>query len=173
MSEGRTLDFTIREATADDRAAIAAINRQAWPGGITTHELLEQRHGRLNDIPWSESIANAVSGHLARPDVTTFVAEHEGAVIGYAAAQIDAAQHADMGTISYNAVAPEFQGHGVGSALIQQVVDYLVAQGARVLTVVTVEEDTPALRIYERLGFHKLTSLIYLSRDVPSEESGS
>jgi ribosomal protein S18 acetylase RimI-like enzyme len=169
----KALDFTIREATAEDMAAINAINRRTWAGSITTHELLEQRHGRLNNLPWTESITSAVAAHLARADVTTFVAEYEGAVIGFAAAQIDTAQKADIGTVSYNAVALDYQGFGVGSALIRHVVDYLVAQGARVLTVVTVEEDTPALRIYERLGFRKLTSLVYLSRDARGAETRS
>jgi ribosomal protein S18 acetylase RimI-like enzyme len=70
-----------------------------------------------------------------------------------------------VGTVSYNAVAPEFRGVGVGSALIQHVVDYLIAQGARVLNVVTLDDDTAALRLYERMGFRRLTSLVLLSRD--------
>lgn len=172
MTEGKRLDFTIREATTEDMAAIEAINRCSWAGGITTHELLERRHGPLNNRSWTESITTSVLTHLARYDVTTFVAEHDGTVIGFAAAQIDPMGQSDMGTVSYNAVDPDYQGMGVGSTLIRHVVDYLVAQGARVLNVVTVEDDAPALHIYQRLGFNKLTSLIYLSRDAQREETG-
>jgi ribosomal protein S18 acetylase RimI-like enzyme len=126
---------------------------------------LEQRHGPLNDSGWRDSITAAVMAHLARPDVLTFVAEHEQNIIGFAAAQIERSQQPDVGTVSYNAVAPEFRGVGVGSALIQHVVDYLIAQGARVLNVVTLDDDTAALRLYERMGFRRLASLVLLSRD--------
>lgn len=165
MTQKRALDYAIRAATADDMRAIEMINRYAWSGGITTHELLEQRHGLLNDSDWRDNLAVAVQAHLARPDVTTFVAELEESIIGFAAAQMALDQGVDIGTVSYNAVAPEFRGLGVGTALIQHVIDFLLDRGARVLNVVTIDGDTTALRLYERLGFRKLTRLVLLSRD--------
>lgn len=157
--------WRIRLASEGDRPAIDAINRRAWAGGLTTHELLERRHGPVEGRPWAEQITRAVATHLARPDVTTFVAERDGRVIGYAAAQIGHEPPSDLGTVSYNAVDPDYQGQGVGTALVEHVVAYLWEQGARVLTVVTLECDEPARRIYERLGFRELTRLIYYSRD--------
>jgi ribosomal protein S18 acetylase RimI-like enzyme len=164
--------FQIRQATESDEDAINAINRRAWSGGITTHELLEQRHGRLNNQDWRERITSAVGEHLARPDVTTFVAEHQGKVIGFAAAQIDQQPPAEMGTVSYNAVDPDYQRQGVGTALIEHVIAFLEAQGAHVLNVVTVETDEPVKHIYERLGFEKLTCLIYYSKDCQARGQG-
>jgi ribosomal protein S18 acetylase RimI-like enzyme len=161
----QTVQFHIREAAQTDMAAIEDINRRAWEGGITTHELLQQRHGRLNGTDWTESITRAVAEHLARPDVTVFVAEHDSRVIGYASAQISREPPSEMGTVSYNAVDPDFHGRGVGTALIEHVIVYLQAQGARALNVVTIESDEPAMHIYEKLGFTKLTSLIYYTRD--------
>ncbi len=157
-------DYLIRQATPSDQDAVEAINRQSWSGRITTHQLLENRHGRLNDRDWTERIVQAVSEHLSQPEVITFVAEQQGKVIGYAAAQISLQPWADVGAVSYNAVLPEHRGCGVGSALIEHVMHYLKAKGARVLTVVTLDSDDPAKHIYERLGFEPLAVLIYYSQ---------
>jgi ribosomal protein S18 acetylase RimI-like enzyme len=154
----------IRMATQADAQAILDLNRRAWPG-YTTHELLEHRHGMLNGLPWAEHIANAVASHIRSKNVTTFVAEHQGRVIGYAAAQIKREGPSDIGTVGYNAVDPDYRQQGVGTALIQQAMKFLKEQGARVLTVVTLETDEPVRRIYERLGFKELTRLVYYSKE--------
>jgi len=158
-------DVRIRQAVEGDQEAIAAINRRAWSGGITTHELIEQRHGPIDGCSWIEHIVDAVAAHMRQPDATTFVAEQEGQIVGYAAAQMRKERPApDIGVISYNAVDPDYQGQGIGTALIQRVLSYLQEQGARVLAVWTLEADEPARRIYERLGFEELTRFVYYTR---------
>ena len=157
-------ELRIRQATEADADAIRDINKRAWPG-YTTHELLERRHGMLNGRPWAEHIASAVAANMRGRNVTTFVAEREGRVIGYATAQIAKDKPSDTGTVGYNAVDPDHRGRGVGTALIRHVVAFLEEKGARVLTVVTLEIDEPVRRIYERLGFKELTRLVYYSMD--------
>lgn len=154
----------IRESTPADADAIRDISNRAW-AGYTTHELLEQRHGILNGRSWTEHITEAVTSHMAKKDVTTFVAEHEGRVIGYATAQISRSARSETGTVGYNAVDPDYQRQGVGTALLERVMEFLKDQGARVLTVVTLTVDEPACRMYERLGFKELTRIIYYSKD--------
>ena len=159
-------EIFIRQARPEDRDAIAEINRRAWVGGITTHELLEQRHGLIDGRPWAEHIAGAVAAHLGEPDVTTFVAEQAGRVVGYAAAQIRReGRSSDVGVVSYNAVEPTHRGQGIGTALVEHVTEYLEEQGARVLAVWTLEADEPIRRIYERLGFKELTRFVYYTID--------
>ena len=165
--------YRIRPASHEDRDVIAEINRRAWSGGITTHELLERRHGPIDGRPWGEHIVDAVAIHLADPDVTAFVAEHEGQVVGYAAAQIKRQEPSpDIGIVSYNAVAPEHRGRGIGTALIGEVMGYLKEQGARVLAVWTLEADEPACHIYKRLGFKELTRFVYYTMECQDEVSG-
>jgi ribosomal protein S18 acetylase RimI-like enzyme len=166
--------FFIRLATEDDLDTIRGIDLRAWSGGITTHELLEQRHGLIDGCPWAERIADAAATHLAGPDVTTFVAElapstgsgQVGRVVGYAAAEIKREDPvSEIGIVSYNAVDPAYQGRGIGTALMEQVTRYLKEQGARVLAVWTLEVDAPARHIYEKLGFKELTRFVYYTRD--------
>ena len=159
-------NIQIRLANESDQEAIDAINRCAWAGSITTHELLERRHGPIDGRTWDEHIVEAVSDNLAQPDVTAFVAVREGQVVGYATAQIQPTEEgADLGVVGYNAVHPDHQGHGIGTALVKQVLSFLKAEGARVLAVWTLEADEPARHMYEKLGFEKLARFVYYSVD--------
>jgi ribosomal protein S18 acetylase RimI-like enzyme len=69
-------------------------------------------------------------------------------------------------------VDPAHQKRGIGTALIQRVLDFLEEQGARILLVWTLEADEPACRLYDRLGFEELTRFVYysLERHGESEE---
>lgn len=158
--------YHIRSAIEADYAQIMAINRRAWDGGITTVELLEQRHGIVDGMPWTEQIVYDVADHLAQPNVTTFVAEREGRVLGYAAAQVKRREpSSEVGILSYNAVDPDYRGQGIGTALSKHATSYLKEQGVRVLVVWTLESDKPARRVYEGLGFNELTRFVYYSMD--------
>lgn len=168
---GQSGTYHIRRATENDSDAIEAINRRAWTGNITTYELLERRHGPVGGRPWTGRVTEAITAHLGLPDVTTFVAEQSGRVIGYAAAQIRRDGPSDLGVVSYNAVDPSYRGQGVGTGLIRQVMSYLRQQGARVLEVVTLDTDEPACRVYECLGFQELARLICYSRDAQGGET--
>jgi GNAT superfamily N-acetyltransferase len=153
-------------------AEIDAINRIAWHGSITTHELLEARHGPICGQSWTERIIRAAAKHLARPDVSTFVAEADGRVVGYAAAQIeDGDGGSDIGIVSYNAVLPEHRGRGIGTALIRRVSRHLREMGARVLVVWTLESDAPAMAVYGKLGFAELTRFIYYTLEPSADDS--
>jgi ribosomal protein S18 acetylase RimI-like enzyme len=52
-------------------------------------------------------------------------------------------------------VAPEHRGRGVGTALLEALVERAQQEGAPALSL-SVEEDNPALRLYERLGFRRV-----------------
>ncbi len=52
------------------------------------------------------------------------------------------------------ALLPEFCGHGIGSRLMKQLIDEAGECGIPVR--IHVEQINPALRLYERLGFHKV-----------------
>ena len=158
------IELTIREATNEDAEAIRQINLCAWDGNVT-HQMLEERHGLLNGKPWAEQIADSVAANLGRDDVTVFVAEHEGRVVGYASAQISSAVPHDVGTVGYNAVEPESRRRGVGTALMRRVRDHLKDHGARTLVVWTLEKSEAARRMYEGLGFRELTRMIHYRMD--------
>ncbi|NIM94046.1 MAG: GNAT family N-acetyltransferase [Anaerolineales bacterium] len=166
LSSNSTSGYRIRLMESSDISAVEAINLTSWPG-YTTSELLEKRYGQIEGRPWQERITNDVLTHIQRDDVTTFVAEVDDEVIGYAAAQIETEPSpSEIGIVSYNAVSPDHRGMGIGSALVQQVMDYLEEQGARILLVWTLEVGETARHIYESHGFEELTRFVYYSKEV-------
>jgi ribosomal protein S18 acetylase RimI-like enzyme len=160
------MDFKIRLFRSEDTDRIKDLNISGWSGEITSHQLLEERHGRIDDRPWQQHITDAVMHHLSLPDVTTFVAEQDGRVIGFAAGQIKSDGSTEVGTVSYNVVDPAYRGNGIGTILVRQVIQHLRQNGARVLNVWTQEADVPACRMYEKLGFKQLSRLVFYSQEM-------
>ncbi|KHO01084.1 L-A virus GAG protein N-acetyltransferase [Metarhizium album ARSEF 1941] len=51
------------------------------------------------------------------------------------------------------AVESSFRGHGIATALVQQAIDAMAERNADEIVLETEESNTPAMRLYERLGF--------------------
>jgi len=157
-------DLKIRQANDSDKQAIWEINIKAWDG-CTNSELLEARHGVIDGKGWRQRIAESIAKSMSRESVTTFVAEVNGSVVGYAEAMMDRHPSSEVGVIGHNAVAPEYRRRGIGAALVARVIELLTGRGARVLKVITLLSDEPVRRIYENLGFTEFTRMIYYSRE--------
>jgi len=145
----------VRRATRDDIAALAALDlvlpqHQALSpvfssGGMQTlEEALEE---------WDEAIDD--------PELTNFVAELDGRVVGSAIAcsveksslHGSVARPHDAGFLGFAAVLPEARGHGLGRALGEAVIAWAAEAGYS--TVVTDWRVTNLLssRTWPRLGF--------------------
>ena len=83
------------------------------------------------------------------------VAENGGRVIGAAWARIITAYgHIDDETPELAiSVLPQYRGHGVGTSMMMYLFDLLRERGYR-RTSLSVQKDNPAVRLYERLGYH-------------------
>ena len=165
-------EFTIRQATKADFAAIDKINRSSgcWDGEITSHELLEKRYGKIDGLDWVQQMTKAVAEHIRKPGVVCFAAEVDGKIVGYAAGEKKKTRQIELGEVSYNAVLPEYRGRRIGRELVKGVMRNLRDSGARILYVVTIDKDQPAAGMYEKLGFEKLTSHRYYTidcKDIP------
>lgn len=57
------------------------------------------------------------------------------------------------GYIAMLAVESSFRGHGIATALVQQAIDAMTERDADEIVLETEESNTPAMRLYERLGF--------------------
>jgi ribosomal-protein-alanine N-acetyltransferase len=62
---------------------------------------------------------------------------------------------ADQAHINNLAVSPELRSRGFGTELLKAVIDEAGRLGATELTLEVRESNTPALRLYERAGFHR------------------
>lgn len=59
----------------------------------------------------------------------------------------------DVAVVHTLAVHPDHLHHGVGRALMEYAVNWAREQGSRAIHLDTYEKNTPAKRLYERLGF--------------------
>ncbi|KAK3904797.1 acyl-CoA N-acyltransferase [Staphylotrichum tortipilum] len=57
------------------------------------------------------------------------------------------------GYIAMLAVAATYRGHGVATALVKMAIDAMAERDADEIVLETEETNTPAMRLYERLGF--------------------
>ncbi|MBN2239810.1 MAG: GNAT family N-acetyltransferase [Dehalococcoidales bacterium] len=153
------MEITIREYKDSDREACCALEGE-----------LAQRHAEIYEDP---SIAagdpgKAFDEYMARTDrCGTWVAESGDGIIGYAGL-IDTVGEEGTAEIEPVVISSGARGGGVGTKLIQHVVDTAKEKGFRFLTIRPVLRNEEAFNLYVRLGFDHVGS-IELFRDLDPE----
>ena len=105
-----------------------------------------------------DSICGADSSH----DV--IVVECAGEIVAFCAVSLD--RDSRSGEIDLNAVHPDHQGKGIGTAMYRVALDRMQQAGMRVATVGTGGDAShaPARRAYEKAGFGPAIPSVYLYR---------
>jgi len=113
---------------------------------------------------WRVSQQKAVEDVCAAEDTNVWVAIATGSTVGFVAVKLDS--ESSMGEIYMVAVDPDFQGHGIGSALIEFALAWMKNAGMSVAMVETGGDPghTPARRTYEKLGFRLLPIARYFKK---------
>ena len=113
---------------------------------------------------WRVSQQKAVEDVCAAKDTNVWVAIDTGSTVGFVAVKLDS--ESSMGEIYMVAVDPDFQGHGIGSALIEFALDWMKDAGMSVAMVETVGDPghAPARRTYEKVGFGLLPIARYFKK---------
>jgi ribosomal-protein-alanine N-acetyltransferase len=122
---------TVRPATPEDAAVIAALERD-----------------NLGADAWSEGLVEeGVSGRL--PTVSYLAAEADGVVVGHAVVSVAG----DIAELQRIAVDAAHRRHGLASALVEAVVDVASAGGADRLLLEVREDNAGALAFYAARDF--------------------
>lgn len=102
---------------------------------------------------WRVSQQKAVEDVCAAEDTNVWVALEAASIVGFVAVKLDSESR--MGEIYMVAVDPDFQGHGIGSALIEFALAWMKDAGMSIAMVETGGDPghAPARRTYEKLGF--------------------
>jgi GNAT superfamily N-acetyltransferase len=102
---------------------------------------------------WRVSQQKAVEDVCAAEDTHGWVAINSGSIAGFIAVKLDT--EASMGEIYMVAVDPDFQGRGIGSALIEFALEWMKEAGMSIAMVETGGDPghAPARHTYEKLGF--------------------
>ena len=96
--------------------------------------------------PWSES---SIAYELTNPLSLWLVAVEDGRVAGYVGSQ-SVMGESDMMNV---AVYPDFRRRGIGELLVRELVTALAEKGNYCLTLEVRASNTPAISLYEKLGF--------------------
>ena len=142
-----TRTAAVREATAEDVAAIADFLHEAWrqagPGAPGFA-------GATEDVIVEIAAPEAIRARIGGPGRSMFLAWHDDRVVGFAATRrLTAAAIELAGAV----VLQSLIGGGVGSALVQAAVESARTRGFRKMTVSTEIDNERALRFYEKCGF--------------------
>jgi predicted N-acetyltransferase YhbS len=148
----------IRQYREEDSTAIAQITAAAWTE-VSMAAMREQRYGLLGDTPWTEQKTSGILARCRAHPEWTVIAEIDNQVVGYATYTITL--QGDLGVVGDNAVDPQWQGQGIGTALVRAVLQRMIEAGVKALEVSTFTHDVGARRVYERCGFQEIATTVH------------
>ena len=113
---------------------------------------------------WRVSQQKAVEDVCAAEETNVWVAMDAVSTVGFVAVKLDS--ESSMGEIYMVAVDPDFQGHGIGSALVEFALDWMKDAGMSMAMVETGGDPghAPARHTYEKLGFGLLPIARYFKK---------
>src|SRR5687768_15875860 len=128
--------------------------RPARIGDLPVLRDVEVRAGAAFRSIGMDEIADDEPG-LLDPDATVFVAELDGAVVGYV--HVDVVDHALH--VEQVSVVPEAAGRRIGAALLDRAAEHARSLGLSRLTLTTFRDVPWNAPYYRRLGFTELDEL--------------
>ena len=85
--------------------------------------------------------------------------ELDGRVVGFVCCRLYS--HRSTGHVANLAVVPEFQGKGVGKALMHAALEHFRDRGMRYARIETLEQNARAQNFYPALGFKEVGRQVY------------
>ena len=151
---------TIRLADAGDAAPLGALASTSFRG---TRFYADPR---LPDIRCDELYRVWMEQECRSSSDSVLVAEVDGEPAAYVSYSVDPDD--GRGAISLVGVAAPHRGTGLGSVLLAEALRSIRGTGASAATVVTQGRNVPALRLYERQGFHVRESGLWFHKWYPA-----
>ena len=139
------MELTIRDATAADLPAIAAIYASEVRDHVNTYEY---------DVPDEAEMRRRMQG-IVEAGYPYLVAELGGQLLGYAYASSYRARAGYRFTVENSVyVAAGQQGRGAGAALLERLIAECEARGYRqMIAVIGEPTNTASIRLHEKFGF--------------------
>ena len=131
-------EFSIRPARVEDTRRIGAVGHQAWLKGICPYVCPEVR----------ERIAPKTFELFARTHTNqVIVAEGDGNLFGFAATEDGDNYISDLW------VAPDFEGYGIGTALLSALEEIIADRGYGTARLEVLTDNQRAVSLYRYLGY--------------------
>ena len=110
----------------------------------------------------TDDSCEGIEKYLKRNPGTSFIALHEGRIIG----AIMAGHDGRRGYIYHTAVLPEFRGRGIAKELTEHAMDALANEGINKVALVAFAENDIGNGFWESIGFFAREDLVYRNRNI-------
>jgi ribosomal protein S18 acetylase RimI-like enzyme len=134
------------------RVEVVAAKEEGQRTPFIVRDVEPHDRGRLEELAlhfWGETEVECFEGVYDVLQLHAFVAELEGEVAGFVSYAVEGER---MNLVMLN-VLPEYQGRGVGQALLEAAVELARGSGLKRVVVATSNDDLPALGLYQQRGF--------------------
>jgi ribosomal protein S18 acetylase RimI-like enzyme len=115
-----------------------------------------------------EHYGGFLASQVDEPQAVVLVAEHDGAVIGYAYGTIEGydymALRGPAAILQDLIVDPAYRSRGIGRVLLNAMITALTAQGSPRVVLSTAQRNEAAQRFFERMGFRR--TMIEMTREL-------
>ncbi len=143
-------NYILRTARISDAAGIARVQVETWRAAyrnLMPDAVLDGLSVERSTLRWQGNLASLP------PENYCFVAEVSGEVAGFAAGGPDRDQDADYsGELYAIYVLPQYQGRGLGKALLRAAAGWLVQHGHRRMLLWVLKDNAPARAFYAAQG---------------------
>lgn len=134
--------------------------------------LLTQIQNRVFEEHWGfskntpEEIQARLELPVTGPEHALFIESPEGDIAGYVWTALEWSHGHTCGKVWMTGVVPEYRSLGLGKALVNAGVKHLLSEGAADVHLEVVEDNSPAVSIYEGMGFKKNGKTIWYEKRV-------
>jgi ribosomal protein S18 acetylase RimI-like enzyme len=151
--------YHVRAYVPSDLPRLQEITAQTF-GPVSIDRNMEQTLGAFGQGDWrSRKVAVISDDCRAQPD-GVFVAEDSGGrAVGYVTTRLNLVSA--IGWIPNLAVDPEWQGRGLGRALLLHALEFFRHSGMQVAKIETLEQNPVGQKLYPSLGFVEVARQVH------------
>ncbi len=135
---------------------------QLWLEMMDQHALWDARF-RFGEGA-SREFQRRITGMIRSPRACVLVAEVQGRVVGFATGELTSRPETypdgSYGFISELFVREEYRNRGIGTALVQQVLEWMRKRGVTVVELLAAERNADGRAFWEHLGFEAFLRLM-------------
>jgi len=155
---------TIRRFREPDRSAIHRITVACFEE-VSLHAIAQRKYGAFRGGAWQERKLADVDADLEEDANGAFVAVEDDGVAGFITTRCD--ERTGIGHILNVAVDPDFQGQGLGAALLRHALDHFAQRGLTHAKIETLVNNAAGRHLYPKLGFEELAGQIHYMLELP------
>ena len=141
-----------------DLEALRALTVDAFQS-VSIDQNIEKQFGPINGRDWRWRKARHIDADVEANAVGVFVAEEDGAVIGYVTTRVD--HEAGIGQIPNLAVAAGLRGQGLGRRLIEHALEYFRTLGLTHARIETLDQNPIGQHLYPACGFREVARQVH------------